>query len=31
MIARGYRVRVMGFDWSLRQRGITSAISSINR
>jgi 4-hydroxy-2-oxoheptanedioate aldolase len=29
MIDRGYRALVVGFDWSLLQRGISSAISSI--
>jgi 4-hydroxy-2-oxoheptanedioate aldolase len=31
MIARGYRALVVGFDWSLLQRGITSAIDGIHR
>jgi 4-hydroxy-2-oxoheptanedioate aldolase len=31
MIARGYRALVVGFDWSLLQRGIASAIEGINR
>lgn len=31
MIARGYRALVVGFDWSLLQRGITSAIEGISR
>jgi len=30
MIARGYKALVVGFDWSLLQRGISSAISGIN-
>jgi 4-hydroxy-2-oxoheptanedioate aldolase len=30
MIARGYRALVVGFDWSLLQRGIASAIQGIN-
>lgn len=29
MIARGYRALVLGFDWSLLQRGIDSAIQGI--
>ena len=29
MIARGYRALVVGFDWSLLQRGIAGAISGI--
>ena len=29
MIARGYRALVVGFDWSLLQRGISNAISGI--
>lgn len=29
MIARGYRALVLGFDWSLLQRGIASAIQRI--
>jgi 4-hydroxy-2-oxoheptanedioate aldolase len=29
MIARGYRALVLGFDWSLLQRGIASAIQGI--
>jgi len=31
MIARGYRALVVGFDWSLLQRGIASAITGVNR
>jgi 4-hydroxy-2-oxoheptanedioate aldolase len=31
MIERGYRALVLGFDWSLLQRGITSAIAGIER
>jgi 4-hydroxy-2-oxoheptanedioate aldolase len=31
MIARGYRALVVGFDWSLLQRGIASAIDGIYR
>lgn len=31
MIARGYRALVVGFDWSLLQRGIATAISGIKR
>lgn len=31
MIARGYRALVVGFDWSLLQRGIASAIEGISR
>jgi len=31
MIARGYRALVLGFDWSLLQRGIASAIDGIGR
>ena len=30
MIARGYRALVVGFDWSLLQRGIKSAIQDVN-
>jgi 4-hydroxy-2-oxoheptanedioate aldolase len=29
MIARGYKALVVGFDWSLLQRGISSAIADI--
>jgi 4-hydroxy-2-oxoheptanedioate aldolase len=29
MIARGYRAMVVGFDWSLLQRGIASTIEGI--
>jgi 4-hydroxy-2-oxoheptanedioate aldolase len=29
MIARGYKALVVGFDWSLLQRGISDAISGI--
>jgi 4-hydroxy-2-oxoheptanedioate aldolase len=29
MIARGYKALVVGFDWSLLQRGIASAIAGI--
>ena len=29
MIARGYRALVVGFDWSLLQRGIASAIHGV--
>ena len=29
MIARGYRALVVGFDWSLLQRGIAAAIEGI--
>jgi 4-hydroxy-2-oxoheptanedioate aldolase len=29
MIARGYKALVVGFDWSLLQRGISNAISGI--
>ena len=29
MIARGYKALVLGFDWSLLQRGIVTAISGI--
>jgi 4-hydroxy-2-oxoheptanedioate aldolase len=29
MVARGYKALVVGFDWSLLQRGIATAISSI--
>jgi 4-hydroxy-2-oxoheptanedioate aldolase len=29
MIVRGYKALVVGFDWSLLQRGIATAISSI--
>jgi 4-hydroxy-2-oxoheptanedioate aldolase len=31
MIARGYRALVVGFDWSLLQRGIEAAIEGIKR
>src|SRR5258708_36713411 len=31
MIARGYRDLVVGFDWSLLQRGITAAIEGVTR
>jgi 4-hydroxy-2-oxoheptanedioate aldolase len=31
MIARGYRLLVVGFDWSLLQRGIAAAVSGVNR
>ncbi|MCI0429511.1 MAG: aldolase/citrate lyase family protein [Rhodospirillales bacterium] len=31
MIARGYRALVVGFDWSLLQRGIAGAIEGIGR
>jgi 4-hydroxy-2-oxoheptanedioate aldolase len=31
MIARGYRALVLGFDWSLLQRGIASALNGIVR
>ena len=31
MIRRGYRALVVGFDWSLLQRGIGTAIDGINR
>jgi 4-hydroxy-2-oxoheptanedioate aldolase len=31
MIARGYRALVLGFDWSLLQRGIAVAIDGIRR
>lgn len=31
MIARGYRALVVGFDWSLLQRGIKSAIEGVGR
>jgi len=31
MIARGYRALVVGFDWSLLQRGIASATEGIRR
>jgi 4-hydroxy-2-oxoheptanedioate aldolase len=29
MIERGYRALVLGFDWSLLQRGITSVVQGI--
>lgn len=29
MIARGYKALVVGFDWSLLQRGIAGAIAEI--
>jgi 4-hydroxy-2-oxoheptanedioate aldolase len=31
MIARGYRALVVGFDWSLLQRGAAAAVSGVNR
>jgi 4-hydroxy-2-oxoheptanedioate aldolase len=31
MIARGYRALVLGFDWSLLQCGISSAIQGIGQ
>lgn len=31
MIARGYRALVLGFDWSLLQRGIAAAIEGVRR
>lgn len=31
MIARGYRALVVGFDWSLLQRGIGAATAGVNR
>jgi len=31
MIARGYRALVVGFDWSLLQRGIASVIDGVER
>lgn len=31
MIARGYRALVVGFDWSLLQRGIASVVDGIKR
>jgi 4-hydroxy-2-oxoheptanedioate aldolase len=31
MIQRGYRALVVGFDWSLMQRGIAAAIKGITR
>ena len=31
MIARGYRALVVGFDWSLLQRGIAAAIAGVDR
>lgn len=31
MIARGYRALVVGFDWSLLQRGIMSAVKGVKR
>jgi 4-hydroxy-2-oxoheptanedioate aldolase len=31
MIARGYRALVVGFDWSLLQRGIAAAITGVQR
>jgi 4-hydroxy-2-oxoheptanedioate aldolase len=31
MIARGYRALAVGFDWSLLQRGIVSALEGISR
>ena len=31
MIARGYRALVVGFDWSLLQRGIATSIAGVKR
>ena len=31
MIERGYRALVVGFDWSLLQRGIAGAVSGVRR
>ena len=31
MIARGYRALVVGFDWSLLQRGIVAALDGVSR
>jgi len=31
MIARGYRALIVGFDWSLLQRGTAAAINGVNR
>jgi 4-hydroxy-2-oxoheptanedioate aldolase len=31
MIARGYRALVVGFDWSLLQRGAAAALAGVNR
>jgi 4-hydroxy-2-oxoheptanedioate aldolase len=31
MIARGYRALVVGFDWSLLQRGVAAAVNGVNR
>ena len=31
MIARGYQALVVGFDWSLLQRGIMSAVQGVKR
>ena len=31
MVARGYRALVVGFDWSLLQRGCAAAIEGILR
>ena len=31
MIARGYRALVVGFDWSLLQRGTAAAVSGVRR
>ncbi|HEV7266992.1 MAG TPA: aldolase/citrate lyase family protein [Falsiroseomonas sp.] len=31
MIARGYRALVVGFDWSLLQRGTAAAVSGVKR
>ncbi len=31
MIARGYLVLALGFDWSLFQRGIAAAFDGIKR
>ena len=31
MIARGYKALVIGFDWSLLQRGISAVLAGIQR
>lgn len=31
MIARGYKALVVGFDWSLLQRGVAAALDGVNR
>jgi hypothetical protein len=31
MVARGYRALVVGFDWSLLQRGCAAAVEGMSR